>query len=210
MTDEMTYFSIDIETDGPIPFDYSMISFASVAFVPSGRVLGAYEVNLDPILGAKQHPDTMKFWGRNPDAWDYCNSNTRDPKEAMPEFAAWVEKHTLGSKRTAVCYPSGFDFTFLFSYLIRYAGKSPFMFSCMDMRSYVSAVRKVEYQKAGKSYWPKRWRVSSIPHSHRAIDDAAEQGLSFLKIRTEHMEGSTDNLKAIEAEYLKTVKPFLP
>ena len=63
MSDEVTYFSIDIETDGPIPFDYSMLSFAAVAFTEDGTVKGVYEANLNPLEGASQHPDTMEnFW----------------------------------------------------------------------------------------------------------------------------------------------------
>lgn len=202
------YFSIDIETDGPIPFDYSMLSFGVVAFEADGTVRGTYEANLDRIPGAQQHPDTMKnFWEKNPEAWEYCTSNTRPAKEVMPEFDAWVRDLTVDRRRSAICYPSGFDFTFLFPYLMRYSGSSPFMFSCIDVRSYVSGMRNCEYSKAGKSYWPKRWKNKSLKHTHKAIDDAVEQGLSFLKIRTENVSGVQD-IDAVESKYLETLKSF--
>ena len=40
------YVSIDVESDGPIPIQNSMLAFGAVAFTDDGRILGEYNVNL--------------------------------------------------------------------------------------------------------------------------------------------------------------------
>lgn len=183
------FFSIDIETDGPIPVRNSMLSFACVAFAEDGSVLGSFERNLKPLPGAVQDPRTMtEFWAKEPVAWEYCTQNTVTAEEAMPDFVKWV-KSIPGGQRVCVCMPSGFDFTFMYVYLMMFAGESPFSFSCIDMKTYVAASRKQAYRHSGKKSWPSRWFDRDLPHTHKAIDDAIEQGLTFLKMRAENLVG---------------------
>jgi len=82
------------------------------------------------------------------------------------------------------------------------------MFSCIDMRSYVSGLRGVEYRKAGKSYWPKRWRKTTLKHTHKAIDDAAQQGLFFLRIH-EEATGVTARERDVSQTYMRTLQTFI-
>jgi hypothetical protein len=194
------FFSIDIETDGPIPVRNSMLSLACVAFAPNGSVLGTFERNIAPLPGAVQDDKTMsEFWAKQPEAWAYCTSNVVSPESAMQDFAEWV-KSIPGGQRVAVCMPAGFDFTFTYMYLMMFAGESPFSFSCIDMKTYVCAFRKQAYRNSSKKSWPARWFDSDLPHTHKAIDDAIEQGLTFLKMRSENLNGS-DSLKAISANF---------
>jgi hypothetical protein len=194
-----TFVSIDIETDGPIPGEYSMLSFAAVAFDEDANVISSFEANLLPT-GAKQDERTMtEFWAKNPEAWDYCTKNQQDPAVAMPAFVAWVE--SLPGVKTAVCAPAGFDWTFTYWYMIKYHGRSPFSYSCLDVKTYVYAIRKgLKFKESAKGRWPKRW-FTSLPHTHKAIDDALEQGYSFMRMRAEHLFG-IDALAKIEAKPL--------
>ena len=47
-----TYISTDIEADGPIPGEYSMLSFGSVALNKNKQVLGTFEANLELLPNA--------------------------------------------------------------------------------------------------------------------------------------------------------------
>lgn len=184
------FFSLDIEADGPIPVRNSMLSMACAAFKANGSVLGTFERNIEPLPEAVQDQKTMtEFWAKEPVAWAYCTSNTVPAESAMKDFAKWVE--SFPGQRVAVCMPSGFDFTYVYMYLMMFWGKSPFSFSCIDMKTYVSAFRKQAYRESSKKSWPKRWFDSSLPHTHKAIDDATEQGLTFLKMRAENLHGES-------------------
>jgi hypothetical protein len=180
------YFSTDIETDGPIPGPFSMLSFACVALTKDGTEIGTFSVNLKTLPLADQHPDTMEFWAKFPEAWEECRKEQQEPSSAMPKFAEWV-KTTCGDDYNPVCVamPSGFDFMFLYWYLMYFAGTSPFSFSCIDMKTYAMAMRKIEYRKSSKSYWPNRW-FSKLPHTHVALDDAREQGYTFINMLNEN------------------------
>lgn len=170
------YISLDIETDGPIPGPHSMLSLGAVAFDASGTELGAWYQNFDLLEGAAPHPDTQKFWADNPDAYDLTRICTHPPQEAMTNFVNWI--NSLQGKPVAVAAPAGFDFTWVYWYLIRFTGASPFSFSCIDVKTMVMTMLKLPYRDSSKRSWKKSWQ-SGLPHTHHALDDAREQGVSF-------------------------------
>lgn len=183
------YFSVDVETDGPIPGPNSMLSFGCVALDAQGTLHGTFETNLETLPGAEADPATAEWWKSQPEAWEACRRDLETPEVAMPDFVDWVTSRCVhaGPRSVApvmVCMPSGFDFTFMYWYMVRFAGRSPFSFSCIDMRTYVMAMRKVGYKRTTKRYWPKRW-FPDLPHTHVAIDDAMEQGLAFINMLKE-------------------------
>jgi hypothetical protein len=81
-----------------------------------------------------------------------------------------------------VAYPAGYDFLFVYWYIIRFGLKSPFSFSCLDMKTYAMAKLGVPYRQAVKKNMPKRWFQGLPEHTHKASDDALEQGLLFLNM----------------------------
>src|ERR1043165_7117323 len=89
-----TYFSIDVETDGPIPGPHSMLSLGCVAFDENGEELSDYSVNFRPLFGSHPHPDTSAWWEKHRDAWDAATLNPVAPLYAMREFDYWVRLTT--------------------------------------------------------------------------------------------------------------------
>ena len=69
-----------------------------------------------------------------------CRSDLRDPAEAMPAYVAWLK--ALPGKPVFVAYPAGFDFLFVYWYLIRFAGESPFSFSALDIKTFAMAAAR--------------------------------------------------------------------
>lgn len=190
MSEQEVFFSIDIESDGPIPLSNSMLSIACAAFAPSGELMGTFERNIKPPPGAVQDPRTMKeFWSRFPEQWDLCTKDPLQPVDAMNQFVEWVNSFPTKDK-IAVCAPAAFDWPFVMLYIGKFSDYSnPFDFRCIDIKSYVSGSRKTLYRRSAKGNWPGRWFDRDLPHTHKALDDAIEQGLSFVKIRAENVEG---------------------
>lgn len=176
------YVSTDVETDGLIPGPHSMLSFGSAAFTADKRLLSTFEANLELLPGASGHPETMAWWETRPEAWAAHRENLRDPAEAMPAYVAWLK--ALPGKPVFVGYPAGFDFLFVYWYLIRFAGESPFSFSALDVKSFAMAVLGCDYRNAVKRNMPKRW-FEGLPHTHKALDDAIGQGVLFCNILAE-------------------------
>ncbi|HYF48994.1 MAG TPA: exonuclease [Planctomycetota bacterium] len=173
------YISTDIETDGPIPGPNSMLSFGSVAFSAEKKCLGEFSANLETLPGASGDPKTMEWWKSEPEAWAAARSNLRAPSEAMADYLKWLK--SLPGKPVFVAYPAGFDFLFVYWYLIRFTGESPFSFSSLDMKSFAMAVLNVDYRDATKKRMPKEW-FEPVPHTHVALEDAREQGLLFCNM----------------------------
>lgn len=178
-----TYVSTDVETDGPIPGPHSMLSFGSAAYRPDKTLIGTFSANLETLPGAAGHPDTMSWWREHPEAWQASRVSLEDPAAVMPRYVAWLEG--LPGRPVFVAYPAGFDFLFVYWYLIRFAGRSPFSFSALDVKTYAMALLKTEYRDAVKRNMPRRW-FDPLPHTHQALDDAIEQGALFCNMLREN------------------------
>jgi hypothetical protein len=176
------YVSTDVEADGPIPGPHSMLSFASAAFLADKTLLGTFSANLKTLPDARGDPRTMAWWQTQPEAWAACRSDLREPAEVMPEYVAWLK--ALPGKPVFVAYPAAYDFLFVYWYLIRFAGESPFSHSALDIKTYAMALLGGEYRAAVKRNMPAAW-FDDVPHTHVALDDARGQGLLFCNMLAE-------------------------
>ena len=175
------YVSTDIEADGPIPGPHSMLSFASVALDRAGTELGSFSANLETLSGAEGDPKTMAWWETQPAAWEACRKDLRDPAEAMPAYVEWAE--ALPGKPVFVAFPLLFDMMFVYWYLIRFAGRSPFSHSGIDIKTLAFiGMGGDSYRSATKRNMPRNWLPPRGRHTHVAIDDAREQGELFINI----------------------------
>ena len=177
------FVSTDIEANGPIPGPYSMLSFGSAAFSEDGKLIDTFYVNLELLDGAAEDPDTMEFWSKNQEAYNQTRINLVDPETAMKNYVEWIKK--LPGSPVFVGYPAGFDFLFIYWYLIKFAGESPFSFSALDIKTYAMALLKKPYRKSTKKNMPSRW-FSNRKHTHNALDDCTEQGELFMNMYKEN------------------------
>lgn len=180
------YVSTDVEADGPIPGDYSMLSLGSVAFDATGEVMDQFQVNLECLPEACQCPMTMRWWSRQPKAWAACRTDLCDPAEAMATYSQWLRQ--LPGVPTFVGYPASYDFMFVHWYLIHFTGKDPFGFSALDLKSYAAALLNVPFRDVAKKTMPKSW-FGPERHTHQALDDALEQGRMFMRMLRNDSKG---------------------
>lgn len=178
------YISTDVETDGPIPGPHSMLSFGSAAYDADKTLVSTFSANLQTLPGAMADPKTAAWWQTQPEAWAACRTNLEAPDAAMQRYVAWI--NTLAGKPVFVAYPAGFDFLFVYWYLIRFTGASPFSHSALDVKTYAMAMLKTGYRDSTKRNMPKRW-FDDLPHNHVALDDAIEQGALFCNMLKENL-----------------------
>lgn len=185
MDNNEVYISTDIESDGPIPGPNSMLSLGAAAYLPDGNRIGTFSVNLETLPGAQGDPDTMTWWSKRPRQWDECRKNQQPPKEALTSYVGWVGQ--MPGVPVFVGYPATYDFMFIYWYLIKFLGSSPFSFSALDIKSYVMAVLGTPFRGSTKKNMPKRWFHDLPKHTHVAVDDAIEQGALFCRILQENL-----------------------
>ncbi len=177
------YVSTDVEADGPIPGPHSMLSFASAAYREDKTLVATFAANLMVLPGARGDPKTMAWWQNQPEAWAMCRINLREPAVVMPEYVAWLK--SLPGKPVFVAYPAAYDFMFVYWYLMRFAGESPFSHSALDIKSYAMALLGTEYRESVKRNMPAKW-FDDLPHTHVALDDAKGQGALFCNMLAAH------------------------
>src|SRR5262249_39390636 len=181
------YVSTDVEADGPVPGLNSMLSFASAAYLPDKTLVTTFSANLETLPEATPDPRTMAWWKTQPEAWQACRENLQAPEKALREYLGWLKR--LPAKPVFVGYPVAFDFMWVYYYLIRFTGESPFSHSALDIKTFAMAMMKTEYRESVKRNMPKHW-FDRLPHTHQALDDALEQGALFCNMLQEHLQSS--------------------
>lgn len=183
------YISTDIETDGPVPGQNSMLSFASAAFLSNKQLIATFSANLETLPNATTNPITMNWWKTEPQAWQACRQNLQSPGSAILEYVKWLKG--FSGKLIFIGYPLAFDFSFVYWYLMQFAKENPFGFNTIDIKSYAMATLKRTYKQTVKHAFPKNWFDPNLPHTHIALDDAIEQGILFCNILTENLAEPT-------------------
>lgn len=203
------YISVDIETDGPIPGDYSMRQLGAVFYTPDGVSVGEYRWNLEPLPGASEHPATKawmeKMEAQQPGFLERLNWSITTPQSVIEVFSSLVE---INNKRfdpyrpVVVAFPSTFDYMFLLWYGIHFMGdRFPLDFaSCVDMKSYAAPILGLNYRDTKKKAFPNRWKNQKMKHTHDALDDARGQGYNWFKMK-EEAEALSKVYKSIQESF---------
>lgn len=160
-----------------------MLSIGSAAYLPDKTLVGTFSANLETLPEATEHPQTMRWWARQKDAWKACRENQQPPEVAMKNYLAWLK--SLPGKPVFVAYPAAFDFMFVCWYLHRFTGENPFGWVALDIKTLAMAMLKTDFLDTVKKTMPSRW-FDDLPHTHKALDDALEQGALFCNMFAEH------------------------
>ena len=178
------YFSADVETDGPIPGPYSMLSFALVYAGSFDGKRFRHPENFEQNFYRELRPISENF---QPEALR-VNGLDRDkllthgelPEQAMGEAYEWITGIAATAKPVLVAYPLSFDWAWLYWYFVQFSSKgSPFNHSlCFDMKTAYAVKASVPISEAGRS----KILPQLLPdrrHTHHALDDAIEQAEIF-------------------------------
>src|SRR5262245_26219461 len=154
----MSFFTVDVESDGPIPAEYSMVSFGAVLF----------DHNLEHSFYGQTRPISERFL---PDALAISGFSREqhlafdDPAAVMSKFALWLEDHSKG-RPVFVSDNLAFDWQFINYYFHRFHGKNPFGFSGRRIGDLYAGLVK----DAHKATEWKKYRLTA--HTHHPVDDA--------------------------------------
>jgi DNA polymerase III epsilon subunit-like protein len=181
------YFSADVETDGPIPGPYSILSFALVyagrfdgsRFESPGKYDCTFYRELKPISETFD-PEALQVNGLDRAR---LLQKGEPPERAMSDACLWVKEIANSERAVLVAYPLSFDWSWLYWYFVRFSSLgSPFGYSrCFDIKTAVAVKERIPISAAGRKQLRNGLR-SDRPHSHNALDDAIEQAEIFSKV----------------------------
>lgn len=163
----MSYFSVDIEADGPIPGPYSMVSFGAVVVEPG--LSRTFYRELCPI-SEKWIPEALAVSGFSREQtlkFDF-------PGKIMAEFEDWVNQNSRGRPIFIADNP-GFDFAFINFYFHTFIGRNPFGFSSRKIGDLYCGAKLDTFAK---------WKhLRETQHSHNALDDAKGNAEAIIKMQ---------------------------
>ncbi|MCH2177612.1 MAG: 3'-5' exoribonuclease [Mariniblastus sp.] len=162
----MSYFMVDVEADGPIPGEYSMISLGVIIVEPQ----------LDRTFYGQLRPISERWQPKALSVSGFGRDDTLEfdaPEEVMKNLAQWVQRESLG-KPIFISDNNGFDWQFINYYFHRFLGSNPFGFSSTNLGSlYKGVVRNLS-----RNF--KHLRVTK--HTHHPVDDARGNAEALLSI----------------------------
>ena len=181
------YFSADVETDGPIPGPFSMLSFALACagsfdgkhFKRPDNYADTFYRELKPI-SEKFEVEALKVNGIDRNRLIVEGAN---PIQVMTEAARWVRSIAGQATPVLVAYPLSFDWAWLYWYFVSFSEDgSPFGYSqCFDLKTALSIKGSIPIAASGRSRLIPSLR-SKREHTHHALDDAIEQAEIFANV----------------------------
>lgn len=162
----MSWIMVDIEADGPIPGDYSMVSFGAVVV----------ELGLERTFYGELRPISEKFAPEALAVSGFTREQTLafpEPEEVMRKFASWVAEVGTG-RPMFISDNNGFDWQFINWYFHHFTGANPFGFSSTNLGSlYKGLVRDTT-----KNFKDLR----KTRHTHHPVDDARGNAEALLEM----------------------------
>ena len=166
----MAYVMVDIEADGPIPGDYSMISLGAVIVEPA--LNRTYYGTFRPISD-KFVPASLAVAGFTRDQ----TMQFDDPKESILKFREWVVSNTKG-RAYFTSDNNGYDWQFVNWYFHHFAGENPFGYSSTNLGSL--------YKGLVKDVFLNFKHLRKTAHTHHPVDDARGNAEALLYMK-EHL-----------------------
>jgi DNA polymerase III epsilon subunit-like protein len=175
MTSSPAYISVDIETAGPNPADYPLLSIGACVVDNPQRT---FYVELQPVSN-----------NALPAALAVCKLSLEElakrgvpPVKAMTQFEQWVWAETPRNlKPVFVAFNAVFDWMFVNDYFFRYLGHNPFGHSALDMKAFFMGMSGVEWAKTGMRHINAHYQNDRVL-THNALQDALDQAELFRQM----------------------------
>jgi len=169
------YICVDVETAGPIPSDYSLLSIGACTI---GDPPATFYIELMPI-NEQATPDAAKVHQLS---IPRLKAEGVDPKQAMIQFEAWVKDQLIPNQQPVlVAFNAPFDWMFINYYFLHYLGYNPFGHVALDIKALYMGLAGVAWsQTSWRFIDPNFVDVKSL--THHALQDALDQAKLFKKL----------------------------
>jgi DNA polymerase III epsilon subunit-like protein len=170
------FVSVDVETSGPIPGEYSMLSIGACLVDAPER---SFECMLKP-LNRNADPEALAVTGF---ALEELELRGTAPGQATVDFDGWV-KSVCGDEDTPVFVGlnAPFDWSFVNYYFHRFLGRNPFGFTALDIKAYYMGVTGSSWRDTRSSAMVGRLHPGQ-KGNHNAVQDAIYQAELFRLTR---------------------------
>lgn len=159
---------VDVESDGPIPGDYSMLAIGAVVVEPG---LKRTFKGLFLPISDKYDEEAMAVGGFTREGVTDPKGDHRAPGVVMAEFRDWI--NGLGIKSPIfIADNNGFDWQFVNWYFHHFLGKNPFGYSSQNLNSIFKGLTKDAF--ASFKF------LRKTKHDHDPVNDAKGNAEALL------------------------------
>jgi hypothetical protein len=165
----MSYIMVDVETDGEIPGDFSMIEIGAVIVRPGLKE--TFHGQLRPISD-RWNPEALKVSG-------YTREQTMmfvDPTITLNRFEVWLAMRNVGKRPMFISDNNGFDFMFVSWYFWHFLGRNPFGHSSTNLGSLYKGLVKDTFKNFK--------HLRQTEHTHNPVDDAMGNAEALLHMKS--------------------------
>ncbi len=163
----MSFIMVDVEADGPIPGDYSMVCFGAVLV----------HETFDQKFYGKTKPISDKWVPEALAISGFTREQTMDfdsPSEVMYAFDGWVKMVSTG-RPMFVSDNNGFDWQFINWYFHHFLGDNPFGFSSTNLGSLYKGMEMDTFKNFK--------HLRKTRHTHNPVDDAMGNTEALLELK---------------------------
>jgi DNA polymerase III epsilon subunit-like protein len=173
-----TYISVDVETAGPVPGPYALLSIGACLVKDPSTT---FYIELQPD-SPDSTPEAITVHGLS---LETLRETGVPPKEAIQAFAAWIQRVAPEGKRAVfVAFNAPFDWMFINSYFHRYLGYNPFGHSALDIKAYFMGQAGVTWAETSMKHISSHF-LNETHLSHNALSDAQDQAQIFQRLLTQ-------------------------
>lgn len=171
------FISVDIETAGPIPGEFSMLTIGACDAYRPDRT---FECALKPT-SQNFDEDALLVTGLS---LEKLGLEGLEPVEAMSSFAKWI--HCICDEAATpvfVGFNAPFDWSFVNYYFHRYGGGNPFGFTALDVKALYMGATGCSWSETSSKQIAKKLKPRSSG-DHNALHDALYQAELFRAVRS--------------------------
>lgn len=168
MNDFAGFVSVDVETAGPEPTHYSLLSIgACLVSDPESSIY----LELQPI-GDLIDTEALAVSGLS---MERLRASGTEPAEAMRAWADWLAEHAPADP-VMLAFNAPFDWSFVNSYFHPFLGRNPFGHSALDVKAFAMGALGIEWRSTSYTALAERW-LAGQPLEHNALRDAQQAHL---------------------------------
>lgn len=183
MINNEIYISVDVETSGPVPGEFSLLSVG--ACLVQNPTKSIY-IELQPD-SLRHDAEALAVTGLS---LEHLEQHGFPPIKAMKHLSEWI--NTVKQPEMKVIFVglnAPFDWSFINYYFHKYLGDNPFGFTAIDIKAYYMGLTGCSWSETKSSRMIEILHPVSQP-SHNALDDARFQAELFALMMTEVRKGS--------------------
>lgn len=172
------YISVDVETAGPNPGDYSLLTIGACTIAEPQHT---FYVELRPV----NNRFVAEALAISRLSMERLTERGLAPKAALVQFEDWLKEQASGDhKPVCVAFNAPFDWMFVNDYFHRYLSRNPFGHAALDIKSFYMGLTGVPWEETSMQYVSPRY-LGNQQLTHHALRDAMDQAVIFRKMLAE-------------------------